>query len=68
MSIYIYNIYLDAYLYIYVSADPLGSSGPVEASCSLLGETRVRETLGPGGPTPRATYPHLPTPTHTYVG
>ena len=47
-------------------ADPLGSSGRVEVLCSPFGETRVRETLGPGVPPPRATYPHLPPPTPTY--
>merc|ERR1712093_280721 len=31
-----------------------------------FGETRVGETLGPGGPSPTHTYPHLPRPTPTY--
>ena len=48
------------------SADPLGSSGRVEVLCSPFGETRVRETLGPGGHTATLTYPHLPPPTPTY--
>ena len=49
-----------------MSADPLGSAGCVEVLCSPLEQTRARETLGPGGPTPTDTYPHRPMPTHTY--
>ena len=38
----------------------------MEVLCSPFGETRVGETLGPGGPSPTATYHHLPPPTPTY--
>ena len=31
----------------------------MEVLCSPFGETRVGETLGPGGPSPTHTYPHL---------
>ena len=44
------------YIYIYIRR-PLGVIWRVEVLCSPFGETRVGETLGPGGPslpTPRA--------------
>ena len=50
---------LNAVTFVHISADPLGSSGRVEVLCSPFGETRVRETLGPGGPQPTPTYRHL---------
>ena len=62
---YIYT-YIRLYIYTLISAHLLGSSGRVEVLCSPFGETRVRETLGPGGHTATLTYPHLPPPTATY--
>ena len=35
------------YIYIYISAIPLRSSGRVEVLCSPFGDTRVREASGP---------------------
>ena len=62
---------LCTYIHIYTSADPLGPSGRAEVLCSPFGETRFRETLGTGGPTPTHTFPHLGPPRATratYVG
>ena len=48
---------------IHVSAEPPGPSRRVQVLCSPMGETRIEETLGPGGPTPTHTYLHPTTPT-----